>query len=65
MNEKKLSMLTEVVFFVGFDTVSTALSWSVMYLVAYPEIQERLHEELSKLSSANQKTPLTIITVYV
>ncbi len=33
----------------GFDTISTALSWSVMYLVAYPEIQERLHQELSKL----------------
>lgn len=32
----------------GFDTVSTALSWSVMYLVAYPEVQERLHQELSK-----------------
>uniref|UniRef100_A0A3Q4BLZ0 Cytochrome P450 1A n=1 Tax=Mola mola TaxID=94237 RepID=A0A3Q4BLZ0_MOLML len=29
-----------------FDTVSTALSWSVMYLVAYPEIQERLYQEL-------------------
>lgn len=32
----------------GFDTISTALSWSVMYLVAYPEIQERLYQELSK-----------------
>uniref|UniRef100_A0A3Q3LF53 Cytochrome P450 1A n=1 Tax=Mastacembelus armatus TaxID=205130 RepID=A0A3Q3LF53_9TELE len=33
-------------FLVGFDTISTALSWSVVYLVAYPEIQERLHQEL-------------------
>lgn len=32
----------------GFDTISTALSWSVVYLVAYPEIQERLHEEMSE-----------------
>lgn len=36
--------------FPGFDTISTALSWSVMYLVAYPEIQERLYQELSKYS---------------
>lgn len=34
----------------GFDTISTALSWSVMYLVAYPEIQQRLFEEISKYS---------------
>lgn len=32
----------------GFDTVSTALSWSVSYLVTYPELQERLHEEISE-----------------
>ena len=32
----------------GFDTISTALSWAVLYLVAYPEIQQRLHEEISK-----------------
>ncbi len=32
----------------GFDTISTALSWSVMYMVAYPEIQERLYQELSE-----------------
>lgn len=36
--------------FTGFDTISTALSWSVVYLVANPEIQERLHEEISKSS---------------
>uniref|UniRef100_A0A671N7B9 Cytochrome P450 1A n=1 Tax=Sinocyclocheilus anshuiensis TaxID=1608454 RepID=A0A671N7B9_9TELE len=29
-----------------FDTISTALSWAVVYLVAYPEIQERLQREL-------------------
>lgn len=36
------------IFLVGFDTVTTALSWSLMYMVAYPEIQERLYQELSK-----------------
>lgn len=34
----------------GFDTVTTALSWSLMYMVAYPEIQERLYQEMSKYS---------------
>lgn len=40
--------MTETLLLLGFDTVSTALSWSVMYMVAYPEIQERLYQELSK-----------------
>lgn len=32
----------------GFDTISTALSWALVYLVSYPEIQERLQRELSE-----------------
>lgn len=32
----------------GFDTVATSLTWSVTYLVAHPEVQERLYQELSK-----------------
>ncbi|KAJ8249038.1 hypothetical protein GJAV_G00230500 [Gymnothorax javanicus] len=30
----------------GFDTVSSFLTWAVMYLVAYPEVQEKLHQEI-------------------
>lgn len=41
-------MFTQAGLSLGFDTVSTALSWSIMYLVAYPDVQERLYQELSK-----------------
>lgn len=41
-------MFTKVWLSLGFDTVSTALSWSIMYMVAYPDVQERLYQELSK-----------------
>lgn len=41
-------MLTTALHPSGFDTVSTALSWSIMYMAAYPEIHERLYQELSK-----------------
>ncbi|XP_010781765.1 cytochrome P450 1A1-like, partial [Notothenia coriiceps] len=50
------SVLTDVSL-PGFDTISTALSWSVMYLVAYPEIQERLYQEL-KNKVGLDRTPL-------
>lgn len=46
---KPTIFLTELSFFLlGFDTISTALSWSVLYLVANPEIEQRLFVEISK-----------------
>ncbi|XP_069546448.1 cytochrome P450 1A1 [Brachyistius frenatus] len=46
MSDEKIVGIVNDLFGAGFDTISTALSWSVMYLVAYPETQERLYQEL-------------------
>ncbi|XP_072552005.1 cytochrome P450 1A1 [Salminus brasiliensis] len=46
VSDEKIVGIVNDLFGAGFDTVSTALSWSVMYLVAHPETQERLHQEL-------------------
>ncbi|XP_059927442.1 cytochrome P450 1A1 [Gadus macrocephalus] len=46
MSDEKIVGIVNDLFGAGFDTVSTALSWSVMYLVAHPEMQERLHQEI-------------------
>ncbi|XP_045889101.1 cytochrome P450 1A1 [Micropterus dolomieu] len=46
VSDDKIVGIVNDLFGAGFDTVSTALSWSVMYLVAYPEIQERLYQDL-------------------
>ncbi|XP_036952314.1 cytochrome P450 1A1 [Acanthopagrus latus] len=48
MSDEKVVGIVNDLFGAGFDTISTALSWSVMYLVAYPEIQERLHQEIKE-----------------
>uniref|UniRef100_A0A8C5FLL8 Cytochrome P450 1A n=1 Tax=Gadus morhua TaxID=8049 RepID=A0A8C5FLL8_GADMO len=48
MSDEKVVGIVNDLFGAGFDTVSTALSWSVMYLVAHPEMQERLHQEISE-----------------
>lgn len=32
----------------GFDTVTTAISWSLMYLVTNPEVQRKIQEELGR-----------------
>ncbi|CAJ1048744.1 cytochrome P450 1A1 [Xyrichtys novacula] len=46
MSDEKVVGIVNDLFGAGFDTISTALSWSVMYLVAYPEMQERLYQEM-------------------
>ncbi|KAG5839339.1 hypothetical protein ANANG_G00203970 [Anguilla anguilla] len=46
ISDEKIVGIVNDLFGAGFDTVSTFLSWAVMYLVTYPEIQEKLHQEL-------------------
>uniref|UniRef100_A0A673YG42 Cytochrome P450 1A n=1 Tax=Salmo trutta TaxID=8032 RepID=A0A673YG42_SALTR len=56
VSDEKIVGIVNDLFGAGFDTISTALSWAVMYLVAYPEIQERLHQELKEKVGMN-RTP--------
>lgn len=48
VSDEKIVGIVNDLFGAGFDTVSTFLSWAVMYLVAYPEIQEKLHQEIKE-----------------
>ncbi|XDV28428.1 hypothetical protein PO909_031745 [Leuciscus waleckii] len=48
VSDEKIVGIVNDLFGAGFDTISTALSWAVVYLVAYPEIQERLQAELKE-----------------
>ncbi|XP_057707155.1 cytochrome P450 1A1 [Corythoichthys intestinalis] len=57
VSDGKIVGIVNDLFGAGFDTVSTALSWSVMYLVSYPEIQERLYQEI-KNKVGLHRTPL-------
>nr|Q92095.1 RecName: Full=Cytochrome P450 1A1; AltName: Full=CYPIA1 [Opsanus tau]AAA74968.1 cytochrome P450 1A [Opsanus tau] len=57
VSDEKIVGIVNDLFGAGFDTVSTGLSWSVMYLVAYPEIQERLYQEI-KDSVGTERMPL-------
>uniref|UniRef100_A0A8C0RHF9 Cytochrome P450 1A n=1 Tax=Canis lupus familiaris TaxID=9615 RepID=A0A8C0RHF9_CANLF len=44
-HEKIVNIINDI-FGAGFDTVTTAISWSLMYLVANPEIQRKIQKEL-------------------
>ncbi|KAL1007401.1 hypothetical protein UPYG_G00086270 [Umbra pygmaea] len=56
LSDEKIVSIVNDLFGAGFDTISTALSWSLLYLVAYPDIQDRLHQELKEKVGLN-RTP--------
>ncbi|XP_072574443.1 cytochrome P450 1A1 [Paramormyrops kingsleyae] len=56
VSDQKIVSIVNDLFGAGFDTVSTALSWAVVYLVAHPDIQEKLYQELQERVGMN-RTP--------
>lgn len=49
LSEQKIVNIVNDLFGAGFDTITTALSWSLMYLVANPEIQEKIQSEIDRV----------------
>ncbi|KAM4748961.1 cytochrome P450 1A1 [Rhinophrynus dorsalis] len=59
LSSQKIVNIVNDLFGAGFDTITTALSWSLMYLVAHPEIQEKIHEELDRVIGRERRPRLT------
>ncbi|NP_001166165.1 cytochrome P450 1A2 [Cavia porcellus] len=55
---KKIVNLVNDIFGAGFDTVTTAISWSLLYLVTKPEIQKKIHKELDAVIGRDRKPRL-------
>ncbi|XP_003228821.3 cytochrome P450 1A5 [Anolis carolinensis] len=59
ISSKKIVNLVNDIFGAGFDTVTTTLSWSLMYLVTHPEIQKKIHEEIDEVIGRERKPRLS------
>ncbi|NXG42254.1 CP1A5 protein, partial [Psilopogon haemacephalus] len=57
--KEKVVNLVNDLFGAGFDTVTTALSWSLMYLVTYPNIQKKIQEELDQTIGRERRPRLS------
>lgn len=71
MSDEKIVTIVNDLFGAGFDTVSTCLSWSVMYMVAYPDIQNKLNQEMQntvgqgRLPRLSDKTNLPYLEAFI
>ncbi|XP_036763587.1 cytochrome P450 1A2 [Manis pentadactyla] len=57
-HEKIINLVNDI-FGAGFDTVTTAISWSLMYLVTNPEIQKKIQEELDAVIGKERRPRLS------
>ncbi|XP_036866053.2 cytochrome P450 1A2 [Manis javanica] len=57
-HEKIINLVNDI-FGAGFDTVTTAISWSLMYLVTNPEIQRKIQEELDAVIGRERRPRLS------
>uniref|UniRef100_V9KF20 Cytochrome P450 1A n=1 Tax=Callorhinchus milii TaxID=7868 RepID=V9KF20_CALMI len=48
VSDEKIVNIVNDLFGAGFDTITTGLSWAVMYLVLYPDLQKRLQDEIDE-----------------
>ncbi|XP_067946183.1 cytochrome P450 2C37-like [Watersipora subatra] len=48
-NEEEITASVRQLFLGGYDTTSTTLTWSVLFLVNYPSAQQRVYEEIQEV----------------
>ncbi|KAM6149806.1 cytochrome P450 1A2-like [Erethizon dorsatum] len=56
-HKKTVSLISDI-FGAGFDTVTTAITWSLMYLVTKPEIQKKVQKELDTVIGRDRRPQL-------
>ncbi|XP_030731155.1 cytochrome P450 1A2 [Globicephala melas] len=59
MLQKKTVNLVNDIFGAGFDPITTAISWSLLYLVTNPEIQRKIQEELDTVIGRERRPRLS------
>lgn len=63
--EKQLIILILDLFLAGAETTSSSLGFAILYLIHYPEIQTKLHQELDTVIGKTKKPYLQDRNRYV
>nr|XP_045016585.1 cytochrome P450 1A2-like [Jaculus jaculus] len=57
--QEKIINIVNDLFGAGFETVTTALTWSLMLLVTKPEVQRKIHQELDTVIGRDRQPRLS------
>ena len=55
-NEEALMVTAMDLFGAGSETTATTLSWALLYMILYPEIQEKVHQEIDEVLAGREPT---------
>ncbi|XP_072193255.1 cytochrome P450 2D6 [Excalfactoria chinensis] len=53
-NKSNLTLVTSDLLVAGSETTSTTLRWALLFMLLYPEIQSKVHEEIDKVIGRNR-----------
>ena len=59
VNESTLPLTVVNLFVAGTETTAATLRWAVLYMAAFPGIQDRIHQELDSVTGGNHLPRLT------
>lgn len=48
LTDEQIIITVNDIFGAGFDTISSGLLWCILYLLKYPEIQDKIHKEIDE-----------------
>lgn len=57
-SEAQLIQIMNDLFSAGLETVTSTLEWAVLFLMRHPEIQEQIHEEVTKVVGTDRSPQL-------
>ncbi|NXC20178.1 CP1A4 protein, partial [Corythaeola cristata] len=59
LSDEKIINIVNDLFGAGFDTVATALTWSLAYVALYPDIQKKIQQELDQTIGQERRPRLS------
>ena len=59
LSDLELLAVLDDLFLAGTETTSTTLRWAILYMIAFPDVQRKVHEEIDRVVGRNRLPKLS------